>query len=131
MIGRTIPHCQILDKLGEGRMAPALCWCILGGVEIGTDNARRLPQSGQPPAAVEHILDEWPADRRMTHYQDCIRKAAHQPAATILVDDSGMSGVRLSASMQASTQVRAHPGQSSGSCTRPRGLRGVIRPRGL
>jgi hypothetical protein len=37
------------------------------GTAIAPDNARSLPKSGQPPAAVEHILDEWPAARKLAH----------------------------------------------------------------
>ena len=32
-------------------------------------------------------MDVWRPNRKLAHYQDCIRKAAHQPAVIVLVDD--------------------------------------------
>jgi hypothetical protein len=44
--GQTIPHCRILEKRGEGGMAPACCRRSPGGAEIADERARGLPLSG-------------------------------------------------------------------------------------
>ncbi len=56
MTGRTLSHYQILEMLGERKMDPSLKPRSPGGAEIATENARSLPLSGYPPAAVGRIL---------------------------------------------------------------------------
>ena len=46
MVGKTISHYQILDKLGEAGWAPTRCRWSPGVVEIAPDNARSLQRSG-------------------------------------------------------------------------------------
>ncbi len=53
MIDRTISHYQVAEKLGGSEGEPVPGAVSSGGGEMAPDNARSLPQSDLPPAAVK------------------------------------------------------------------------------